>query len=186
MDDTIRVLSNDALRSLAFRRQFREWLLRQPESRRDVIELGSDVLNSYIEAGGTITKVNRRMIALPPGIFDDVHGEDGSGVWISEQRRNADPKRRYAARLLPRLRLYWAIAVIGGRPITSERRRADVAEMRNLLRRFNHVWRARYVREVQKTVRAYDSKSPLLYGAAIRRLRLRFKAELDLWEAQQR
>jgi len=89
-------------------------------------------------------------IEIYPGIFDDAHGEDGSGVWISEQRRRQNPKRKPRESLLLRFQLYDAIWRIQGKPLGTSARQQEVTEVRSLLGGCNTLWLARYVSEIRK------------------------------------
>jgi len=91
--------------------------------RRQVVEWLTDTLYRWVEKGGVMMSGEGDIIDIYPGIIDDAHGEDGSAIWISEQRRRAanPPQRRPRQTMLLRLQLYDAAFRIGmGRSIMSE------------------------------------------------------------------
>lgn len=97
------LLSLDAIEGLA------RWLNDLNLPRRQVIEFITATLYAWIEQGGVILSGEGEVIDIYPGIVDDAHGEDGSGVWISEQRKRVGFKaaaRRPRQSLLQRLQLY--------------------------------------------------------------------------------
>lgn len=111
-----RLLSLDAIYGLAERLEE----LNLP--RRQVIEWMTDTLYRWIEEGGVILAREGDVIDIYPGIVDDIHGEDGSAVWISEQRRRASkpPRRRPRQSMLLRLQIYDAAFLIAtGRGIVA-------------------------------------------------------------------
>lgn len=153
-----------------------------PLSRREVLNWGSETLYDWLDWGGRVLTPEGDELDIYPGFFDDAHGEDGSGSWISELRRRSDLKRAPAAKLIGRLRLYDSALKAAGRAVLPEARRAEFERFRSLLRAFTPLWRARYIHEVQKLRRAHRGRHVVQYGAAVRRLRLRFEAE---WMARQ-
>lgn len=97
------LLSLDAIEGLA------RWLNDLSLPRRQVIEFITAILYAWIEQGGVILSGEGEVIDIYPGIVDDAHGEDGSGVWISEQRKRVGIKaaaRRPRQSMLQRLQLY--------------------------------------------------------------------------------
>jgi hypothetical protein len=97
-----RLLSLDAIYGLADR------LNELGIARRLVIEWLADILHGWLEKGGIILSGEGDVIEIYAGIADDAHGEDGSGIWISEQRRRVSnpPQRRPRQSMLLRLQLY--------------------------------------------------------------------------------
>ena len=97
-----RLLSLDAIEGLA------DCLNALNLPRRQVVEKITDALYGWIEAGGVIMSGEGEIIPVYPGIVDDAHGEDGSAVWISEQRRRSanPPQRRPRQTMLLRMQLY--------------------------------------------------------------------------------
>jgi len=83
--------------------------------RRKVLEWLTDTLYGWIAHGGVVMSGEGEAIDIYPGVIDDAHGEDGSGIWISEQRRRAakPPRRRPRQSMLLRLQLYDAAFRIG-------------------------------------------------------------------------
>ncbi|AZI37887.1 hypothetical protein NT2_13_00720 [Caenibius tardaugens NBRC 16725] len=104
-----RLLSLDAIDGLA------ECLNVLNLPRRKVVEWLTDTLYGWIEQGGVVLSGEGEAIDIYPGIIDDAHGDDGSAVWISEQRRRAGhvPQRRPRQSMLLRLQLYDAAFRIG-------------------------------------------------------------------------
>jgi hypothetical protein len=91
--------------------------------RRQVVEWLTDTLYGWVEQGGVVMSGEGDIIDIYPGIIDDAHGEDGSAIWISEQRRRAanPPQRRPRQTMLLRLQLYDAAFRIGmGRSIIAD------------------------------------------------------------------
>jgi hypothetical protein len=158
---------------------------RVPISRREVLNYASDTLYDFLDWGGSVWTPEGEELEIYAGVFDDIHGEDLSGIWISELRKKKEPKRNARATLIGRLRWYDAVFRIQGRPVTPQARRCEVAQMREVLHGFNRVWRARYVQEIRKLRREYKGQRVVHYGAAVRRLRLRFRAELSAWQREQ-
>lgn len=112
-----RLLSLDAIYGLS------GWLNELSLPRRKVIECMTDVLYCWVEDGGVILSGEGEVIEIYPGIVDDAHGEDGSGIWISEQRRRLanPPKRRLRQSMWLRMALYDACARIStGRSIIND------------------------------------------------------------------
>lgn len=154
--------------------------------RREVAAELTNVLYAYIEAGGVILDGESQPIDIYPGIVDDAHGEDGSGCWISEQRRRGRPKRRPRQSMLLRLQLYDAAFILAGRPVLAEARERDLIAVRALLRGFTPKARARYIEGVRKLRRSYAYKrGGLMFGFAVRQLRFRIAAEVVHWKASQ-
>lgn len=88
--------------------------------RRQVVEWLTLTLYGWIENDGVVMSGEGEVIDIYPGIIDDAHGEDGSAIWISEQRRRAanPPQRRPRQSMLLRMQLYDAAFRIGmGRSI---------------------------------------------------------------------
>lgn len=109
-----RLLCLDAIDGLADR------LNELNRPRRQVFEWMTCVLYAWIAAGGIILSGEGEEIEIYPGIVDDAHGEDGSGVWISEQRRRVNNPRRRRPRqsMLLRMQLYdAAFRIATGRSI---------------------------------------------------------------------
>lgn len=97
-----RLLSLDAIHGLA------DCLNALNLPRRQVVEWLTDTLYGWIESGGVVMSGEGEIIDIYPGIIDDAHGEDGSAIWISEQRRRATnpPRRRYRQSMWLRMALY--------------------------------------------------------------------------------
>ncbi|MCB4859950.1 hypothetical protein K7W03_10120 [Sphingobium sp. PNB] len=97
-----RLLSLDAIHGLA------DCLNELNQSRRQVVETMTGALYGWIAVGGVIMSGEGEIIDIYPGIVDDAHGEDGSAVWISEQRRRAanPPQRRPRQTMFLRMQLY--------------------------------------------------------------------------------
>jgi len=109
-----RLLSLDAVYGLA------DCLNDLDMPRRKVVEWLTDTLYGWIEDGGVVLSGEGEVIDIYPGIIDDAHGEDGSAIWISEQRRRAanPPQRKPRQSMLLRMQLYDAAFRIGtGRSI---------------------------------------------------------------------
>ena len=112
-----RLLSLDAVYGLA------DCLNDLDMPRRKVVEWLTDTLYGWIEGGGVVMSGEGEVIEIYPGIIDDAHGEDGSAIWISEQRRRAanPPQRRPRQSMLLRMQLYDAAFRIGmGRSIIAD------------------------------------------------------------------
>ena len=115
MNKVIRVHRRDRLLSLDAIYGLSDWLNELNKPRREVIQYGTDHLYGWIESDGVIFSGEGDEIEIYPGIFDDAHGEDGSAIWISEQRRRRlhnPPKRKLRSSLLLRMQLYDAVARI--------------------------------------------------------------------------
>lgn len=97
-----RLLSLDAIDGLA--KRLNELNL----PRRKVVEWMTDTLYGWIDGGGIVVSGEGEIIDIYPGIVDDAHGEDGSAIWISEQRRRAGnyPRRRPRQSMWLRMALY--------------------------------------------------------------------------------
>lgn len=76
--------------------------------RRKVVEWLTDTLYDWVGNDGVVIGGEGEVIEIYPGIIDDAHGEDGSAIWISEQRRRAanPPQRRPRQSMLLRMQLY--------------------------------------------------------------------------------
>jgi len=117
-----RLLSLDASHGLA------ECLNALDLPRRQVVEWLTDTLYGWLEKGGVVMSGEGDIIDIYPGIVDDAHGEDGSAIWISEQRRRLanPPRRRPRQTMLFRLQLYDAAFRIGmGRSIIPDAATSD-------------------------------------------------------------
>jgi hypothetical protein len=169
------LLSRDTLFNLS------DALGRLSLSRRQVTEWGTQTLYDWIEWGGVILSGEGEEIEIYPGIFDDAHGEDGSGVWVSEQRRRGYPERGPRRNLLLRLQLYDAIFRIQGNALGADARRQELEVASRLLRSFTPIWRARYLHERRRLQQRYQAERKIHYGAALRRLRIRFGLEMAEW-----
>lgn len=182
MDKDIIVEAREILLACDYAGHLSASLSALPTSRRKTLDFGSDTLGDLLEWGGRILTPEGDELEIYAGVFDDAHGEDGSGSWISCLRLRSAPKRGSRATLLGRLRLYDAVFKASGRPVTPEARRTEVARFRPLLVGFNRVWRARYLNELRKLRREYRGDRLIHYGAAVRRLRIRFEAEWKAWD----
>lgn len=56
--------------------------------------------------------------------------------------------------------------------------------MRSVIRDMTPVTRARYVNEVRKLRKTHRDNAALHYGAAVKRLRIRFAQEREAWVSQ--
>lgn len=91
--------------------------------RRQVIEWVTRTLYDYVDSGGIILTGDGEELEIYPGVVDDAHGDDGSAIWISEQRRRLanPPKRKPRKSMLWRLELYdAAFRIATGRSIMDE------------------------------------------------------------------
>ena len=121
-----RLMSLDAIDGLS------ERLTLLPTSRRGTLDWMADTLHGWIEAGGVVLDGEGGEIDIYPGIIDDAHGEDGSGEWISAQRkrRGNPPRRRPRQTMLLRLQLYdAAFRIAFGTSIIIEEGEADEEEL---------------------------------------------------------
>lgn len=97
--------------------------------RRQVVEWLTDTLYGWVEKGGVVVSGEGDIIDIYPGIIDDAHGEDGSAVWISEQRRRAanPPQRRPRQTMLLRMQLYdAAFRIVNGKSIIPQNEDDDL------------------------------------------------------------
>lgn len=118
-----RLLSLDAIHGLA------DCLNALNLPRRQVVEWLTDTLYDWVEKGGVVMSGEGDIINIYPGIIDDAHGEDGSAVWISEQRRRAanPPQRRPRQTMLLRMQLYdAAFRIMNGKSILSHNEDDDL------------------------------------------------------------
>lgn len=155
-------------------------------SRRMFVEEATQALYDCYENGWRIVTSEGDEIEIYPGVFDDVHADSSDGEWISDLRRRGQngSQRGPRKKLLGRLQLYDGILRICGRPVGNAARRAEAAEMHELLRGFTSVSRARYVHEVRKLCKTHRDNASLHYGAAVKRLRIRFAQEREAWASQ--
>lgn len=157
-----------------------------PISRRRVLEWLAETLYRFIEDGGVVLDGDGRVIDIYPGITDDAHGEDGSGVWISEQRKRGYPRRAPRQTLLMRFQLYDAAFRLVGRPVGVWSRKAEAACARAMLASLSPVRRVLYRHKVKQLAGKYKSGAdPLGYSAALRRLRVQMATEQAHWDAAQ-
>lgn len=181
MDKVIYVEAREVLLSRDYIAHLSASVSAMPISRREVLNWGSETLYDWLDFGGRVLTPEGEELDIYPGVFDDAHGEDGSGSWISCLRLRSKPRRASRATLLGRLRLYDSAFKASGRAVLPEPRQVEFERFRSLLRSFTPVWRARYIHEVRKLRRAHRGKHVVQYGAAVRRLRIRFEAEWRAW-----
>jgi hypothetical protein len=112
-----RLLALDAIHGLA------DCLNKLNLPRRQVTDWLTNTLYGWIADGGIVLSGEGEVIDIYSGIVDDAHGDDGSAIWISEQRRRSvnPPQRKPRRSMLLRLQLYDAAFRIGmGRSIVPE------------------------------------------------------------------
>lgn len=121
------LLSLDAIDGLA------ERLNELDLPRRRVVEWMTDTLYGWIEAGGVVLSGEGKVIDIYPGIVDDAHGEDGSAIWISEQRRRTEnsPRRRPRQSMWLRMALYDAAFQIAFGTSIIEQNNREISANRN-------------------------------------------------------
>ncbi|MPT47980.1 MAG: hypothetical protein E2598_06110 [Sphingobium sp.] len=121
MNKTVMVATRQQLLSLDAIEGLADSLNELPIGRREVLNWLADVLHNWIEDGGTVLTEEGKELIIYSGIVDDAHGEDGSGSWISVQRRRKEhspPQRRPRQSMLLRLQLYdAAFRIAHGRSI---------------------------------------------------------------------
>lgn len=175
-----RLLSIDHIEALAV------GLLSLHLSRRKVLDWLATLIFGWLEEGGIVIDEFGNELLFTDETIDDIHGKDATVRVISSiiSHARGNPRRRRPRRsMLTLLQVYSAAFAIAGRPLLPEARRAELARMREIVRGFSPVYRARYVNEVRRLRREHDGERRAYYSAAVRSLRLRLTREQAHWAA---
>lgn len=186
MDKVIQVASREALLSTDYIEALAKGLISLVLPRRKVLDWLAELIFGWLESGGKVADEFGNELIFADETIDDVHGQDATVRVISSIIAYGRGKPRQRAGRISTLgfmRVYDAAFKIAGRPLLTAAREAEVHYMREIVRGFSPVVRARYVHQIRALRREYQGKRKAYFSAAVRRLRLRLSTEQARWKS---